>query len=197
VDGTGFVNIGNSLGANISIGNSASNSSIAIGYNVAKQSSSTYIASSLGSSSIYTATLWLGYNNTNTTQIRIGTDSSTTSTTYLYGKVFNKQVTPTTTTTARLLTAPELLTFIVINSTATTGSLQLPTPANMDSNVHNLTDMAFDWSVINTAVSGSVSVTLNGAHTVVGNMAVTFNTSARFRTRRTAATPAWVTYRIS
>jgi hypothetical protein len=68
----------------------------------------------------------------------------------------------------------------------------------MDSNVNNLfTDMAFDWSVINTAASGSVTVTLNGAHTVVGNMVVAFGTSARFRTRRSAATPAWVTYRIS
>ena len=197
VGSVGSVTIGAS-GANINIGNSASNNSITIGYNVAKQSSTTYIASGLGSSSVYTASLWLGYNNTNTTQIRIGTDSTTTSSTFMFGRVFTKQPTPTTTSTARLLTAAELLTFIVINSTATTGNLQLPTPANMDSNVNSLfTDMAFDWSVINTAASGSVTVTLNGAHTVVGNMVVTFNTSARFRTRRSAATPAWVTYRIS
>lgn len=143
-----------------------------------------------------TPTIQIGTGATTpTTQIGV---NSTASRIYNFGKVFTWQPNPTTTTTARLLTAAELLTFIVINSTATTGNLQLPTPANMDSNVQNtFTDVAFEWSVINTAASGSVTVTLNGAHTVVGNMVVTFGTSARFRTRRSAATPAWVTYRIS
>jgi hypothetical protein len=197
VGSVGSVTLGTS-GANIYIGNSASNGTIDIGSGTSKQSNTTRIVSSLTGSSVHTASIYMGWNNSNTTQIRLGTDSNTLSTTYMFGKVLFKQPTPTTTTTARLLTAPELLTFIVINSTATTGNLQLPTPANMDTNVQSIyTDVAFDWSVINTAASGSVTVTANGSHTVVGNMVVTFNTSAAFRTRRSAATPAYVTYRIS
>jgi hypothetical protein len=142
-----------------------------------------------------------------TTSIKIGTgattptielgNNATASTTTIKGKVFVWQPTPTTTTTARTLTAAELLTFIVINSTATTGNLTLPTGTLMDTNVQNsFTDMAFNWSVINTAASGSVSVAAGTAHTVVGNMGVSFGTTGQFRSRRTG-TNTWVTYRIS
>lgn len=141
-----------------------------------------------------------------TTSIKIGTgantptidvgNNATASTTYIKGKAFVWQPTPTTTTTARTLTAAELLTFIIINSTATTGNLTLPTGTLMDTNAQSgYADMGFDWSVINTAGSGSVTVAAGTGHTVIGNMVVTFNTSARFRSRRTA-TSTWVTYRI-
>jgi hypothetical protein len=128
--------------------------------------------------------------------IQLGVNS-TSSATYLFGKNFIWQPTPAAVTSgATPITVANLQTWI-LTTTSTSGNIQLPTPANMDTITSVSTDIGFDWSLINTAGSGSVTVTANGSHTVVGNMVVTFGTSARFRSRRSAATPAWVTYRIS
>lgn len=53
---------------------------------------------------------------------------------------------------------------------------------------------AFDWVVINTG-SGTATMTAGVGHTIVGLATVAAATSARFRTRKTAAN-TFVTYRI-
>jgi uncharacterized protein YaiE (UPF0345 family) len=55
-------------------------------------------------------------------------------------------------------------------------------------------DDSFDWSVINTGPN-TFTVTAAAGHTIVGAAAVATATSARFRTRKTAAN-TFVTYRI-
>jgi len=190
----GTVNLGMSGTATVNIGNSDSYpgaGTVNIMARTGGDAKTLKLATDGGATSIKVGT------SASSANVQIGVNS-TAGLVYNFGKLFTWQPTPVTTTTARLLTAADLLTFIVINSTAITGNLQLPTPANMDTNFQSaFTDVAFEWSVINTAASGSVTVTANGNHTVIGNMVVLFNTSARFRTRRSAATPAYVTYRIS
>ena len=58
-------------------------------------------------------------------------------------------------------------------------------------------NQTFEWSVINLAAdTHAITVTANTGHTLVGNMVVAANTSARFATRKTAAN-TFITYRLS
>jgi hypothetical protein len=60
-------------------------------------------------------------------------------------------------------------------------------------------NQGFEWSLINLATAASgfdVTVTANTAHTVVGNMRVTGETSGRFKTRKISAN-TFTTYRIA
>jgi hypothetical protein len=59
-------------------------------------------------------------------------------------------------------------------------------------------NQAFQWSVINLAAATHL-ITVTAAatgHSVVGNMAVTANSSGRFRTRKNG-TNSFVSYRIA
>jgi hypothetical protein len=152
-----------------------------------------------------TATITLGTGSTTSSTIRLGTsatavridlgNNNTSSATYHNGKNFFWQPDPTAVTSGSLLTVANLQTWM-LTTVSTSGNLQLPTGTNMDTISNFATSIAFDWSLINTAGSGSVSITANGAgHTVYGNMAVGFGTSGRFRSRRTG-TNTWTTYRI-
>ena len=152
-----------------------------------------------------TATITLGTGSTTSSTIRLGTsatavridlgNNNTSSATYHNGKNFFWQPDPTAVTSGSLLTVANLQTWI-LTTVSTSGSLQLPTGTNMDTISSFATSISFDWSLINTAGSGSVTITANGAgHTVYGNMAVAGGTSGRFRSRRTG-TNTWTTYRI-
>jgi hypothetical protein len=58
-------------------------------------------------------------------------------------------------------------------------------------------NQTFEWSVINVDGVENVTIAGNGAgHTLVGNATVAASTSARWASRRTAAT-TWVSYRIT
>jgi hypothetical protein len=72
----------------------------------------------------------------------------------------------------------------------------LPTGTNLDAGFQDLqTNQTIEWSVINLAAATHViTVVANTAHTVVGNMAVAANSSARFMTRKTGSN-TFVTYR--
>lgn len=78
-------------------------------------------------------------------------------------------------------------------------TLTLPTGTNMDAGILGGSmpvDTAWDWSIVGTATAAStVTVAANTGHTVLGNMVVSGNVSAMFRTRKTA-TNTFVTYRI-
>jgi hypothetical protein len=118
-----------------------------------------------------------------------------TSTNVLYGKNLFWQPTPGTVAGGATLLLAEIQKWIVTTSSIS-GNIQLPSVTNMETISSADTDIAFEWSLINTAASGLVTLTANGAHTIVGNAVVTFGTSARYRSRRVSSTQ-WITYRIA
>lgn len=97
-------------------------------------------------------------------------------------------------------TVANLLGGIITVTSASAVALTLPTGTLTDAGVlagAGATNISFDWSVINLGSStGAVTMTAGTAHTYVGNVTVAISTSARFRTRKTAAN-TYVTYRIS
>lgn len=114
------------------------------------------------------------------------------------GIALKPQPTPIAKSASATLLIADLLTGIVTATSATAVALTLPTGTLSDGGFAAIAnDQSFDWSVINLGSSvGAVTMTAGTAHTYVGNATVAINTSAQFRSRRTAAT-TWVTYRIS
>lgn len=108
------------------------------------------------------------------------------------------QPTPTAKTGDATLTIAELLTGIVTATSASAVALTLPTGTLTDAGMGAFAiGQAFEWTVINLgSASGAVTMTAGTDHTYVGNATVAISTSARFRTRKTAAN-TFVTYRIS
>lgn len=82
----------------------------------------------------------------------------------------------------------------------TAGNLTLPTVADLEEGMPSAqkVNSAFDFFVINIDAAGSDTVTLavGTGWSIVGVAAVTVNTSAHFRARKTSAT-TWTAYRIS
>lgn len=93
------------------------------------------------------------------------------------------------------LTVAELKTGI-IQSTGSTNNFTLPTGALMEGGFSNIyTNMAFEWSVINTA-SGTCTITGALFHIVVGSATIASGSSGRFVSRRTGSNQ-FVTYRLA
>jgi hypothetical protein len=146
---------------------------------------------------------------TGTTAITLGSSAGATSTIALQGSVasvrgvsYFYQPAVTALTATATLTIAQLLTEVVTVTSTTAVTLTLPTAALMDGGVPTtvtaVTTSAFDWSVINLGSSaGAVTMAAGTSHTYVGSTTVAIGTSARFRSVRTAATPTWITYRIS
>jgi hypothetical protein len=82
----------------------------------------------------------------------------------------------------------------------TAGNLTLPTVALLEAGMPSAqkVNSAFDFFVVNIDAAGSDTVTLavGTGWSIVGVAAVTVNTSAHFRARKTSAT-TWTAYRIS
>jgi len=82
----------------------------------------------------------------------------------------------------------------------TAGNLTLPTVADLEEGMPSAqkVNSAFDFFVVNIDAAGSDTVTLavGTGWSIVGVAAVTVNTSAHFRARKTSAT-TWTAYRIS
>jgi len=105
------------------------------------------------------------------------------------------QPTPTSKSAAATLTIAELKTGI-IQYTGAAATLTLPTGTLMEGGFNGIyTNMAFEWSVINTG-SGTCTIGAGTAHTIVGSATVASGASARFASRRTAAN-TFVSYRRS
>ena len=89
----------------------------------------------------------------------------------------------------------------IITSTHATGAtitLTLPTGANMDLAGQFDVDESFDWVIINNASGAGDTVTIANAasgNNISGPVLIAISSSARFRTRKTAAS-TFVTYRI-
>jgi hypothetical protein len=80
----------------------------------------------------------------------------------------------------------------------TAGNLTLPTVALLEADMASAqkVNSAFDFFVINTDGSDSVTLAVGTGWTIVGAAAVTTATSAHFRARKTGD-GSWTAYRIS
>ena len=112
--------------------------------------------------------------------------------------LFVVQGAPTALTAAATATAAQLANgLFTFNGTA--GNLTLPTVADLEAGMPSATraNMAFDFYVVNID-SGSDAITLavGTGWTIVGTAAVSANTSAHFRARKTGDN-AWTAYRLS
>jgi hypothetical protein len=105
------------------------------------------------------------------------------------------QPTPTSKSAAATLTIAELKTGI-IQYTGAAATLTLPTGTLMEGGFSSIyTNMAFEWSVINTG-TGICTIGAGTTHTIVGTATVAIGASARFVSRQTAAN-TFVSYRLS
>jgi hypothetical protein len=105
------------------------------------------------------------------------------------------QPTPATYAAAATLTIANLKTGI-ITYTGAAATLTLPTGTLMEGGFSGIyTNMAFEWSVINTG-AGICTVAAGTAHTIVGSDTIAIGASARFASRRTAAN-TFVSYRLN
>lgn len=106
---------------------------------------------------------------------------------------------PTAIAAAATATAAQLANGLFVFD-GTAGNLTLPTVADLEADISSAAKVnaAFDFFVINIDASGSDSVTLaiGTGWTIVGAAAVTVNTSAHFRARKTGV-GTWTAYRIS
>jgi hypothetical protein len=111
------------------------------------------------------------------------------------GVLCHDQPAPATYAAAATLTVADLKTGI-ITYTGTAATLTLPTGTLTEGGFAGIyTNMAFEWSVINTG-AGICTIGAGTAHTIVGSAAVAIGASARFTSRRTAAN-TFVSYRLS
>jgi len=111
------------------------------------------------------------------------------------GIVFDTQPTPDAVNATATLTTTNLSKKIITSTTAAAVTATLPTGTLMDGAFGTVSDLAFNWTVINTGPN-AFTLAVGTGHTIVGNAAVATNTSGTFRSRRTSAT-TWVSYRIS
>jgi hypothetical protein len=168
----------------------------------ASTGASTYNIGTGATTATTTKAINIGTNGvaTSITNVAIGAVAGTTSIA-LYGVpyIYQPTVTAISTTGTNTLTIAQLLTEIITFTGTAIATFTLPTGTLMDGGVPTIvtasTAIAFDWSVVNT-VAFAVTMAAGTTHTYVGNASVAANTSARFRSVRTAAT-TWVTYRLS
>jgi hypothetical protein len=106
------------------------------------------------------------------------------------------QAAPAAVNATATLTVANLKTGIITSTSAAATDMTLPTGTDTEGGFSGIyTNMAFEWSVINTGPS-LVTVLANTAHTLVGSGAVATGTSACFASRRSGAN-TFVTYRLS
>ena len=116
------------------------------------------------------------------------------------GTLYTEQPAPTALTATSTLTIANLQTEIITVTSSTAVTLTLPTGTLTDAGIMAgvlANNMAFEWIVVNLgSTSGAITMATGTAHTFVGNATVAISTSAKFRTRKTAAN-TYVTYRIA
>jgi len=109
-------------------------------------------------------------------------------------------------TTGVTISTSDMLNGIVTSTTATAVTLTLPSGTAISATMTNgnylpngdATNQSWDWSVINTGATNSVTLSVSGVtgHTTVGNLVIGPTTSGRFTTRKTTSN-TYVTYRIA
>lgn len=124
------------------------------------------------------------------------TTMRTTGAATLGGDVYVAQGTQNTQSATAALTAANIATGIIQYTGAAAGTLTLPLATALDTQFPLLgNDQAFDFSVI-TPVGFTATLAVNTGITAVGSLAVSPNTSGRFRLRKTA-TATYILYRLA
>ena len=110
--------------------------------------------------------------------------------------ILGTQVAPTAKTAAATLTPAELATEI-ITYTGAAVALTVPLGADIDAAFGSMkVNSSFDFSIINIGGTNAATVTANTGCTLVGVAAVSANTSATWRVRKTGDN-TFVFYRIA
>jgi hypothetical protein len=110
--------------------------------------------------------------------------------------IMGTQVAPTAKTAAATLTPAELATEI-ITYTGAAVNLTLPLGTDIETAFGSMkVNSSFDFSIINIGGTNAATVTANTGCTIVGVAAVSANTSATWRVRKTAEN-TFVFYRIA
>ena len=107
-----------------------------------------------------------------------------------------KSVVPSNSDVTATATASSLLNGIRTGTPTANINLTLPAGTAIESSIQNLqVNQSFEWTYINLAsATYTATMVANTGHTLVGNMIVQPNSSAKFITRKTA-TNTYVTYR--
>jgi hypothetical protein len=110
--------------------------------------------------------------------------------------IMGTQVAPTAKTAAATLTPAELATEI-ITYTGAAVNLTLPLGTDIETAFGSMkVNSSFDFTIINIGGTNAATVTANTGCTIVGVAAVSANTSATWRVRKTAEN-TFVFYRIA
>lgn len=110
--------------------------------------------------------------------------------------IMGTQVAPTAKTAAATLTPAELATEI-ITYTGAAAALTLPLGTDIENAFSSMkVNSSFDFTIINIGGTNAATVTANTGCTIVGVAAVSANTSATWRVRKTAEN-TFVFYRIA
>jgi hypothetical protein len=110
--------------------------------------------------------------------------------------IMGTQVAPTAKTAAATLTPAELATEI-ITYTGAAVNLTLPLGTDIENAFSSMkVNSSFDFTIINIGGTNAATVTANTGCTIVGVAAVSANTSATWRVRKTAEN-TFVFYRIA
>lgn len=137
------------------------------------------------------------YYETDTGRLNFGAAGDTA---WKFAGPMGAQAAPAAKTGDATLTIAELLAGIITATKATAVAFTLPTGTLTDAGFLGGTaavDQSFDWTIINLgSSSGATTLNAGADHTIVGNAVVAISTSARFRTRKTAAN-TYVTYRVA
>ena len=116
---------------------------------------------------------------------------------------FKLTTSPTAINASATLATADMLNGIVTSTTAAAAvTITLTVGTGVDAAFTAITgftaatNQSWDWSIINTGATNSVTLAGASAHTTVGNLIVLPGTSGRFTTRKTAS-GTYITYRIA
>ena len=91
--------------------------------------------------------------------------------------------------TTATLTIAQILTLVIESTPTANITFTLPTGTNTDAGVMSSleTFASFTWSIVNIATGFTITMAGNTGNTYIGNTTIAANTSATFRTQKTAA----------
>lgn len=105
------------------------------------------------------------------------------------GQLYQGNAAFTVLNTTSTLTIAQILTLVIETTPTANITFTLPTGTNTDAGVmSNLETFAsFTWSIVNIATGFTITMAGNTGNTYIGNTTIAANTSATFRTQKTAA----------
>lgn len=115
---------------------------------------------------------------------RIGNDGIQTR-----GQLYQGNAAFTALNTTATLTIAQILTLVIESTPTANITFTLPTGTNTDAGVMSSleTFASFTWSIVNIATGFTITMAGNTGNTYIGNTTIAANTSATFRTQKTAA----------